>query len=316
MKNFKTIKKCNKKNIEIYSSNVKAKMYDSNIFIGLKNNSSKRSIYLNKDYNKFYSKPIKIPKGFKKINRTKNKYSDSWVNNFICGTKKKIKKKSLKLKGRKYFIYDNGGLPFLVNVNINKIKNTNIISIYKQPDNSYFDNNNNNNNNNKNNKNNKNRWDPINKTNNYDFYHKLIHKYSSSKIFIPKCNNNNNNNDGNSILFKVNNSDNFIYIGERIYSFFTNDNIKHYYSCVGNSGVSYLIAIGENNIYFMLDKQYVDKNDFMSILNIKLNIKLDSELNKYLLKNKLGCEKLYNLFYKYKSKKYKFKKYKLIHDRI
>ena len=107
-------------------------------------------------------------------------------------------------------------------------------------------------------------------------------------------------------------SENFIYIGERIYSFFTKDNIKHYYSFVGNSGVSYPIAIGENNIYFMLDKQYVDKNDFMSIININL----DSKLNKYILKNELGCEKLYNFFYKYKSKKYKFKKYKLIHDRI
>ena len=110
-----------------------------------------------------------------------------------------------------------------------------------------------------------------------------------------------------------------MYIGDHNHGLLVDrtwDNIKYYYSCIGNSGVSYPISIGENNIYFMLDKQYVDKNDFMSILNIKLNIKLDSELNKYLLKSKLGCEKLYNLFYKYKSKKYKFKKYKLIHDRI
>lgn len=63
---------------------------------------------------------------------------------------------------------------------------------------------------------------------------------------------------GNSILIQTG-SGKYIYVGDQIYSFETRDGeeIKTYYSPVGNSAVPYPYAIGENYTYFMLDKQTV-----------------------------------------------------------
>jgi hypothetical protein len=60
---------------------------------------------------------------------------------------------------------------------------------------------------------------------------------------------------GNSLLIKIKN-DNYIHVGREIYSFETIDkeNIKEYYSPVGNSVVPYPYAIGENYTYLMLDR--------------------------------------------------------------
>ena len=54
-------------------------------------------------------------------------------------------------------------------------------------------------------------------------------------------------------------------IAHCIYEFYTIDNIIKYYSLVGNSDVPYTVAIGENFIYFMLDKTYVPINYFNNI---------------------------------------------------
>lgn len=63
---------------------------------------------------------------------------------------------------------------------------------------------------------------------------------------------------GNSILICVG-VGKYIFIGYEIYSFETIDKeeIKEYYSPVGNSVVPYPYAIGKNYTYFMLDKVYV-----------------------------------------------------------
>lgn len=63
---------------------------------------------------------------------------------------------------------------------------------------------------------------------------------------------------GNSILICVG-SGKYIYSGHEIYSFETKDGeeIKAYYSPVGNSAVPYPYAVGENYTYFMLDKETV-----------------------------------------------------------
>lgn len=63
---------------------------------------------------------------------------------------------------------------------------------------------------------------------------------------------------GNSILIQTG-SGKYIYSGHEIYSLETNDGeeIKAYYSPVGNSAVPYPYAIGENYTYFMLDKETV-----------------------------------------------------------
>lgn len=63
---------------------------------------------------------------------------------------------------------------------------------------------------------------------------------------------------GNSILIKTGNGK-YIYAGHEIYSFETKDGeeIKTYYSPVGNSAVPYPYAVGENYTYFMLDKETI-----------------------------------------------------------
>lgn len=63
---------------------------------------------------------------------------------------------------------------------------------------------------------------------------------------------------GNSILIQTGNGK-YIYSGHEVYSLETRDGeeIKAYYSPVGNSAVPYPYAVGENFTYFMLDKEIV-----------------------------------------------------------
>jgi len=99
---------------------------------------------------------------------------------------------------------------------------------------------------------------------------------------------------GNSILIQTT-PGKYIYAGHEIYSFETKDNeeIKTYFSPVGNSAVPYPYAIGEQNTYFMLDKQTVPnyllnlKEDGYgqfyghTIKNEDLNKKIESSKKKY-----------------------------------
>ncbi len=71
---------------------------------------------------------------------------------------------------------------------------------------------------------------------------------------------------GNSILICTG-PGKYIYSGHEVYSLETNNDeeIKEYYSPVGNSHVPYPYAIGENYTYFMLDKETVPNE----LLNLK-----------------------------------------------
>jgi hypothetical protein len=70
---------------------------------------------------------------------------------------------------------------------------------------------------------------------------------------------------GNSILVETE-PGKYAYIGHEIYSFETRDceEIKKYYSPVGNSAVPYPYAVGETHAYFMLDKQTIP-NDLLNL---------------------------------------------------
>lgn len=74
---------------------------------------------------------------------------------------------------------------------------------------------------------------------------------------------------GNSILIEIKKGE-YIYVGHEVYKFETHEkeDIKRYYSPVGNSGVPYPYAVGDNNTYFMLDKK--------SISNELLDLKKDA----------------------------------------
>lgn len=199
-------------------------------------------------YNIFSSKEVKIPKGY-----TKKHLNIKFIKAYYFDKDKKLltknndmyKKIKNQCKGyKKYLTHDNGGRPFLVYVN-NTIKK---VYVYKFPQDKYYLG--------------ENKLNPI-----YSFIKKIA-EYNVFDIFIGKSPFNPMTEfsgghgkvfDGNSILLRIN-KDKYVYIGERIYEFKTNDNIIKYYSPVGNNDVPYPFAIGEKYAYFMLDQVYVPKN--------------------------------------------------------
>lgn len=67
---------------------------------------------------------------------------------------------------------------------------------------------------------------------------------------------------GNSVLIHIT-GDEYVYVGDRIYSFTTNgDEIIEYYSLIGNNDVPYPVALSEHNAYFMLDVVCIARTEF------------------------------------------------------
>lgn len=64
----------------------------------------------------------------------------------------------------------------------------------------------------------------------------------------------------NTLLIKLS-AHEYMHIGPVIYTFKTNNKIVDYISPLGNSDVSYPVAYGTSNIYFMSDFSYVDKKN-------------------------------------------------------
>jgi len=129
-----------------------------------------------------------------------------------------------KKKGKTYFIHDNGGRPFQVVISGKKV------SVYEQSN-----------------------WKDWEDETGKD-YTKLIKTFSKvKKIFIGKDRKLGRKFDGNSILLQLS-KDKYVYIGSWIYEFIAKDDrIVAYYSQVGNSDVPYPVALGEKNVYFMLE---------------------------------------------------------------
>jgi len=139
-----------------------------------------------------------------------------------------------------YKIYptlDNGGLPFLVYVGSKDIY------IYKIPEDSVI---------------------PYEKKriDYYKYFILLVKSYKNiKKIFIGKDMTDIKCLDGNSIIIQLA-KNKYVFIGHIIYEFNTPEEIDKYYSMVGNSHVPYPVALSKNYAYFMLDKVYVNKNEF------------------------------------------------------
>lgn len=66
---------------------------------------------------------------------------------------------------------------------------------------------------------------------------------------------------GNSILLRIS-KDKYVFIGNTVFEFQPSDEIKEYYSMVGNSDVPYPVAIGEKNVYFMIEDCCLSKEHF------------------------------------------------------
>jgi hypothetical protein len=63
---------------------------------------------------------------------------------------------------------------------------------------------------------------------------------------------------GNSLLVQTS-ADSYTYIGYEIFSFTLDDQVVKYLSPVGPNDVPYPLIVGKNNVYFLLDKQYVPR---------------------------------------------------------
>lgn len=73
---------------------------------------------------------------------------------------------------------------------------------------------------------------------------------------------------GNSILIQKTPTT-YIEIGWNIYEFTTPEPILDYISPVGNSDVPYPVAYSKHYVYFMLDQQYVPRDQFITKANVK-----------------------------------------------
>lgn len=118
----------------------------------------------------------------------------------------------------------------------------------------------------------------------YNKFIELIKTFKYVKMFVGKSPKNKMTEvrenygkkyDGNSLLFQIN-KNGYIFIGEDFYTFkIFNDNIINFYSPIGSGDTSYPFITGEFNIYFMLDRKYVDRKFFNK------DIDLDNETNLY-----------------------------------
>lgn len=86
-----------------------------------------------------------------------------------------------------------------------------------------------------------------------------VETFEYKKIFEPIVGEGQDKN--NTILLQIE-DDKYVYIGHKVYEFKTKDKIKEYYSFIGNSDVPYPVAVGEEFVYFMLNKQFVPKSEF------------------------------------------------------
>lgn len=210
---------------------------------------SKGRIYKFVSYNKFEAKETPLPKEYTK----KTQISNEWIKKYRCdNTKQKLEKDNEKYQQikinhkshKKYFIHDNGGRPFLVYIDKNNV------SIYKKSDKYYIDD--------ESEKDYDNAW----------MYIALVKSYKAIKVFIGKSPKNKMTLfsggygakfNGNTILIKMS-KNKYIYIGEEIYSFETDNNIIKYVSPVGNNDAPYPYAIDNKGNYYLIIENVVIKN--------------------------------------------------------
>jgi len=167
----------------------------------------------------------------KKTSKTKKSRKKSKTTKKSTKTLKKstktLKKSSKALIGKNYLIFDNGGRPFKVVI---KGKGLDIFTYEGLDENGQSEND----------------------------YTVLIKSYRNlKKIFVPKGIDDRGDpwsgGKGNTILAHIS-GNRYLFIGPWIYEFETKGKILEYHSQVGNSGVPYPLAVGENNVYFLIAK--------------------------------------------------------------
>jgi hypothetical protein len=146
----------------------------------------------------------------------------------------KTKSKSL------YFTHNNGGLSFMIEVNSKLIRVFKMSADNKTPNSEirknpklYFDN-------------------EVQDIKNYKKFFSSEKPSWAGKYISHEP--------GNSVIVDLGDN-NYIYIGSIIKSFKTHDKILKYYSPIGNSGVAYPYAVGEENTYLLIEDVYLPNNE-------------------------------------------------------
>ena len=85
---------------------------------------------------------------------------------------------------------------------------------------------------------------------------KIVMSFDYQHVFGPD----DNNKDGD-FLFEIGDKK-YIHVGEKLFSFETNDEIKDCFSEHGNNDVKYSFAYGKENIYFMLHQKYIPIKEY------------------------------------------------------
>ena len=83
------------------------------------------------------------------------------------------------------------------------------------------------------------------------------HSKAQAKLFV-----------GNSILLQIAKK-RYVYIGDSIYEFDMEDEVEKYFSLIGNNDVPYPVLRGSKNVYFMLDRKYVPRDEFPDLYTDK-----------------------------------------------
>jgi len=190
-------------------------------------------------------------KGMVKLGNDGNKYISVPDKNGVYKWVKKSMTRKNKAKSDTYNIHDNGSVPYVVNVTAKQVE------VIK------------------------------NETNKKMLTTKYVNLFLGDNLLGDKNYQKKGKGSlGNSILVEVSHHK-YIYIGSEIYSFETDEEIKSFYSPIGNSDVPYPYAISDTSAYFMLDKKIVP----IELIDVKKDgyeqfygFKSDETLNKKIQK--------------------------------
>jgi hypothetical protein len=143
---------------------------------------------------------------------------------------------------KEYFIHDNGGRPFRVEIQGMKV------SVYKNMD----------------------TYEMVDgKFTTFSNPEKLIKEFTAEEIFVGKKSSKGGYDglkpkeaEGNSLLLRVGSK--YVFVGHEIFEWapVKGDTIEAYYSNIGNSDVPYPYAVGKTHMYIMLDKVAVENSYF------------------------------------------------------
>ena len=190
-------------------------------------------MYRNIGMNQFENEETKIPKNYVKMPLKLWHVKEFWWD----PEKTQIvrEKPTEHMVGKTTFTHDNGGRPFLV------YYNDAAVSVFRIPTNRYV--------------NVDSDWDD----NEWMYQERLMTFKNPVKTWLGQDYTEGWH--GNSVLVQVSKRK-YVYVGDSIYSFQSHQPIIAYYSNVGNNDVPYPVALTEKRAYFMLDKVWVDRDDF------------------------------------------------------